>query len=223
MKNRILVVVAMLAAWMPCLQASTLMQFELGLVTSGGANVNGTVFFISSGTNATFDSGTFSAGATSIINAADSLLFASAITGGVAAGNWSELYTSPVAAGQSITALFVSGLTSSDVSYSTGALLGGKSIGLSGGTSYAFGTYRSSIADKVANNVPDGIAWVLPADSGATASLIAYSGAGDYVGSDLTANLATSSSFNLIPEPSSASLLALGVAGLVALRVRRKS
>ena len=223
MKNRILVVVAMLAAWMPCLQASTLMQFELGLVTSGGANVNGTVFFISSSTNTTFDSGTFSAGATSIINAADSLLFASAITGGVAAGNWSELYASPVAAGQSITALFVNGLTSSDVSYSTGAFLGGKSIGLSGGTSYAFGTYRSSTADKIGNNVPDGIAWVLPADAGATASLIAYSGAGDYVGSDLTANLATSASFNLIPEPSSASLLALGVAGLVALRVRRKS
>ena len=69
----------------------------------------------------------------------------------------------------------------------------------------------------------DAIAWVLPANTGATASILAYSGSGGYEGGNFNATLATSSSFNLIPEPSSASLLALGMAGLVALRARRKS
>jgi hypothetical protein len=223
MKNRIQILALLLIGSMSGVQSSTLMQYELGQITSGGTAINGSLFFISSGTNGTFDSGSFSAGATSLINSADSLLFATAISGGSAQGNWSELYTAPVAVGQSITALFVKNLTSSDVSYSTGALLGGKSIGLSGGTSYAFGTYRNSSVETIGGGVGDAIAWVLPANAGATASLIAYSGTGDYTGSDFNANLATASSFNIIPEPSSASLLALGAAGLVALRVRRKS
>ena len=46
----------------------------------------------------------------------------------------------------------------------------------------------------------------------------------DYAsGSDLISSAAISKTLTVIPEPSSASLLALGVAGLVALRVRRKS
>jgi len=223
MKNKVLKLVVLLSGWMSCVQASTLMQYELGLVTSGGTALNGSLFFISSGTNGTFDSGSFSTGATSLINSGDSFLFATAITGGSAQGNWEELYTSPVAVGQSITALFIKGLTSSDVSYSTGAFLGGKTVGLTGGTSYAFGSYRTASVETIGGNVGDAIAWVLPANTGATVTLLAYSGTGDYAGSDLSANLATSSSFNLIPEPSSASLLALGMAGLVALRARRKS
>ena len=44
----------------------------------------------------------------------------------------------------------------------------------------------------------------------------------DYAtGSDLVSSVAIAQT--IIPEPSSASLLALGVAGLVALRIRRKS
>jgi len=223
MKNKKLILAALLTAWLPSTHASTLMQYELGLVTSGGTALNGSLFFISSGTNTTFDSGTFSAGATSIINPADILLFATAITDGVAQGNWTENYVTPVAAGQNITALFVKDLTSSDVNYLTGAFLGGKSVALSGGTSYNFGSYRTSSVDTGGDSVADAIAWILPVNAGATATLVAYSGSGAYTGSDFDANLATSSSFNLIPEPSSASLLALGVAGLVALRARRKS
>ena len=224
MKNKINILAALLIAFVPTVKASTLISYETGVITSGGVNINsGTLFFISSGTDATFDSGVFNVGATSIIKSSDSLLFAAAIADGAAAGTWTEQYNAPVAAGQAITALFVSGLTSSDVSYSTGAFLGGKSIGLSGGTSYAFGTYRTSSIDSAGGSVGDAIAWILPANTGATATLMAYSQTGAYSGTDLTANLATSSSFNLIPEPSSASLLALGVAGLVALRVRRKS
>jgi hypothetical protein len=223
MKNRNLILAVLLTACLPSIQASTLMQYDVGIMTSGGSNVNGTLFFISSGVNGTFDSGAFSAGATSIINSGDSLLFSTAISGGIAQGNWTENYVSPVAVGQSITALFVQGLTSSSVDYSTGAFLGGKSIGLSGGTSYAFGTYRNNAAETFGGGDSSAISWALPANGLAAVSLNAYSNTGSYTGGDLTANLATSASFNLIPEPSSASLLALGVAGLVALRARRKS
>ena len=45
----------------------------------------------------------------------------------------------------------------------------------------------------------------------------------DVLVGSLSPSYATNFSVQLIPEPSSASLLALGVAGLVALRVRRKS
>jgi len=223
MKNKTLILAALLTAWLPSTHASTLMQYDVGVMTSGDSKVNGTLFFISSGTNGTFDSGVFSAGATSIINSADSLLFATAIADGIAQGNWTENYVAPVAVGQTITALFVQGLTSSSVNYSTGAFLGGNSIGLSGGTSYAFGTYRNNEAETFGGGDSSAISWALPANGLAAVSLNAYSNTFGYTGSDFDANLATSSSFNLIPEPSSASLLALGVAGLVALRARRKS
>ena len=223
MKNKLLIAVMTIASFIHTSKASTLMNYELGDITSGGTNLNGSIFFISTGADGVFNSGTFSSGATNIVNAADSLLFATAVAGGNVQGSWTENYATPVAAGQSITALFVNGLTSSDVSFTTGAFLGGKSIGLSGGNSYAFGTYRSGSAETVGSNVPDAIAWVLPLNAGATGTISAYSGTGAYTGQDITANLATSGSFNLIPEPSSASLLALGVAGLVALRARRKS
>jgi len=226
MENKINIMAALILAIVPTVKASTLMSYEMGLITSGGVNISsGTVFFISSGADATFDSGSFSLGATSIIKSTDALLFATAITGGVSAGTWTEQYLAPVAVGQTITALFVKGLTAADVNYTTGAFTGGKSIGLSGGTSFAFGTYRNSSVEDLTSlgAVADAIAWILPANTGATASLLAYSGSGDYAGGNFNATLATGSSFNLIPEPSSASLLALGMAGLVALRARRKS
>jgi len=230
MKNKIHIMAALLIAFVPTVKASTLMSYELGQITSSALNItSGTVFFISSGADATFDSGIFTVGATSMIKSSDSLLFATAIGAGVASGTWTELYNAPVAAGQSITALFVKGLTSADVSYTTGAFTGGKSVLASGGTSIAFGTYRTSSVEDLTSlgGVADAIAWILPANTGATASLLAYSGSGDYEGGNFNATLATSSAFNLgvvgIPEPSSASLLALGMAGLVALRARRKS
>jgi hypothetical protein len=227
MKIKINILAALLIAFVPTVKASTLMSYDMGEFKSGAAIISsGTVFFISSGADNTFDSGVFAVGATSMIKSSDSLLFATAIGAGVASGTWTEQYIAPVAAGQTITALFVKGLTSADVNYATGAFTGGKSILASGGTSIAFGTYRTSSIDSAGGSVGDAIAWILPANTGATATLMAYSQTGDYSGTDLTANLATSSAFNLgvaIPEPSSASLLALGMAGLVALRARRKS
>ena len=225
MKNKINILVALVLAIVPTVKASTLMSYDMGELRSGGTIISsGTVFFISSGTDGTFDSGSFTVGATSIVKSTDSILFAAAINAsGIASGNWSEAYTAPVVANQIITALFVKGLTSSDVSFTTGAFTGGKSILASGGTSIAFGTYRSAVADTAA--AEDAITWAIPVNAGATASLVAYSQTGAYGPTPVTANLATSSAFNLglIPEPSSASLLALGMAGLVALRVRRKS
>ncbi len=231
MKNKINILAALLIAIVPTVKASTLMSYELGEIKSAGVNISsGTVFFISTGTDLTFDSGVFTVGATSIIKSTDSILFATAIVGGVAAGTWTEQYNAPVAVGQTITALFVNGLTSADVNYTTGAFTGGMSILASGGNSIAFGTYRTGSVENLSGlgtGVADAISWVLPANTGATASLLAYSGSGDFAGGNFNASLSTSSAFNLgvavIPEPSSASLLAFGVAGLVALRVRRKS
>ena len=225
MKMKIKILAALLLTIVPTVKASTLMSYDMAEFTSGGTIISsGTVFFISSGNDSTFDSGVFTVGATSIIKSSDSILFAAAINAsGIAAGVWTESYTAPVAVGQTITALFVNGLTSADVNYTTGAFTGGKSILASGGTSIAFGTYRSAVADSIV--AEDAISWVLPANVGSTATLIAYSQTGAYGPTGVSANLATSSTFNLgvIPEPSSASLLALGLAGLVALRVRRKS
>jgi len=193
-------------------------------MTSGGATISsGSLFFISWGTDNSFDSGEFSNGATSIVKSTDSLLLATAITSGVAMSTWTEYLNTPVAAGQKFTALFVNGLSNLDVDYATGAFIGGKTIGLTGGTAYSFGTYRTDSIESFGNTVSDQIAWVLPATTVPTAALNAYSNTGGYNGGSITASLATTSSFMLVPEPSSASLLASGVAGLVALRVRRKS
>ena len=223
MKNKIVTIVAALIALSCHAKASTLIGYDVGIITSSSSAVNGSIFFISSGIDGNFNSGTFSSGATTLINANDTLLFATAVSNGIASGSWVENFNSPVATGQKITALFVSGLGDSDVSYSTGEFLGGKSIGLTGGTSYAFGTYRSDVAETFGGSDTAGIAWLTPANGLALVNLNAYSNTGSYTGASVAANLATSSSFALIPEPSSASLLAIGVAGLVALRVRRKS
>ena len=216
-------------------KASTLISYDIGEMTSGGANIStGSLFFISWGTDNSFDSGTFSNGATGLVKSTDSILFATAISGGISQGTWTEQLNSIdtnrlVLPGQKFTALFVKGLTDTDVSYTTGAFTGGKTIGLTGGTSYSFGTYRTDSVESFGNAVSDEIAWVLPATTVPTAALNAYSNAGGYTGGTIVASLATTSNFNLVsavvavPEPSVASLFALGTVGLVALRARRKS
>jgi len=230
MKNTAKIIVALMLAVVPATKASTLISYDIGEMTSGGATISsGSLFFISWGTDNSFDSGTFSNGATGLVKSTDSILFAAAISSGVAQSSWTEYLNSPVAAGQKFTALFVNGLTSSDVDYTTGAFTGGKTIGLTGGTSYSFGTYRTDSVESFGNTVSDEIAWVLPATTVPTAALNAYSNTGGYAGGSIAASLATTSNFNLVgsvvavPEPSVASLFALGTVGLVALRARRKS
>ena len=62
--------------------------------------------------------------------------------------------------------------------------------------------------------------WVMPGSGALSMVLSSVTRSADVIlGTDNVANI----NMVLIPEPSSASLLALGVAGLVALRIRRKS
>jgi hypothetical protein len=74
------------------------------------------------------------------------------------------------------------------------------------------GTSAWQITSQFDNSSPDLTDFTLPA-----ASFTAVVGSSSTTSGDRFFQLAT------IPEPSSASLLALGVAGLVALRARRKS
>jgi hypothetical protein len=63
--------------------------------------------------------------------------------------------------------------------------------------------------------------WVIPGSGALSMVLSSVTRSTDVIlGTDAVANI---NMVNIIPEPSSASLLALGVAGLVALRARRKS
>jgi hypothetical protein len=226
MKKVTVAILVALAAIIQPTKASTLMQFEVAGMQSGGVDIStGSLFFISWGTDAAFNSGSFTTGATSLISASDKLLYSTAISGGYSSGNWEELYTSPVAVGQNITALFISGALSPYVDTATGNLKSGFQIVNSGGTSFSFGTARNATADTVGSAATDAIPWTLPANAGATASIGLYA-AGQ--GGDLVTPLNTTASFQIgtlsaVPEPSVASLFALGTVGLVALRARRKS
>jgi hypothetical protein len=63
--------------------------------------------------------------------------------------------------------------------------------------------------------------WVIPSSGALSMSPLSVTRTQDVIlGTDATVNI---NMVAIIPEPSSASLLALGVAGLVALRIRRKS
>lgn len=203
--------------------ASTLMQFELGEIKVSGNNmVNGTLAFISFGVDGVFNSSpsALALNGTSLISGDDIWLFARDITGNNVQGNWQEQY-SPAAVGQKFTALFIDVISASQLNYSTGAFLGGLKIGTGvGTTSYQFGTYRTDSLETLGGNIADPASWVLPANVGATASFVAYSGTGDYTGPDFPANLITTGSFAVIPEPSAGSLLLVG--SLLALGNRRR-
>ena len=203
--------------------ASTLMQFEMGEIKVSGNNmVSGTLAFISFGADGVFNStpSGLALNSTSLISGDDIWLYARDIVGNNVQGNWQEQYSS-AAAGQKFTALFIDTISSTQLNYSTGAFLGGLKIGTgSGATSFQFGTYRTDSVETLGGNIPDPANWVLPANVGATASFIAYSNSGDYTGPDIVATLSTSSSFSVIPEPSTAWLLATGY--LLTFLVKRR-
>lgn len=203
------------AGWLtvPGLFASTLMQFELGELKVSGSNMtSGTLAFISFGVDGVFNSSpsALALNSTGLVAGDDIWLYARDIIGNNVQGNWQEQY-SPAAVGQKFTAVFIDSISASQLNYSTGAFLGGLKIGTGVGvSSFQFGTYRTDSAETLGGNIPDPASWVLPANVGATASFVAYSGTGDYTGQDITANLITTGSFAVIPEPSAASLLLLG-------------
>lgn len=227
MKNKQLIFAAVLTAWLGvpgASYASTLMQFELGEIKVSGNNmVSGTLAFISFGADGVFNStpSGLALNSTSLISGDDIWLYARDILGNNVQGNWQEQY-SPAAVGQKFTALFIDSISSSQLNYSTGAFLGGLKIGTGAGTSsFQFGTYRTDSVETLGGNIPDPANWVLPSNVGATASFVAYSNTGDYTGPDITANLSTSSSFSVIPEPSTGVLLLLS--SLLALSIQRRS
>lgn len=213
---------------------ATLMQYDIGIMTSGGSALNGTFYFVSYGVDGILNSnlGSLAPGSTSLLAGDDKWLFAGTTTNGTSGGNWTEYYNvvtpgqyvSGAAVGQKFGLFFVNGLTSTQLNLANGSLLTGFSIGATGaggGTSFSYGTYRTDSNDTGGGNVADSIAWFLPSNSGATASVLAFSGSGPYL-SDFNANLTTSSSFTIIPEPSTGALMMIGAVGLVALRRLRK-
>jgi len=97
--------------------------------------------------------------------------------------------------------------------------------GISTGDEFAFLLFNTSTTTTIAGDtysIYRASDWVIPSDT-ATISFSATPSAGaSYQTVNATSYLIGTGTV-AIPEPSSASLLALGVAGLVALRVRRKS
>jgi len=206
-------------------QASTLMQYELGEIKSGGNLIDGTVYFITWGADGVFNSSISALnGSSSLVAGDDKWLHANEIVAGAVMSNWSEQYNTGIVAGHKFQAVYVKDLFNTDIDYATGSLLNGKSIGAIGsGPVYFFGSYRTDNIETLQGNVPDPIAWTLPPNVGATATVAAYSGTGDYAGfSDYNASLMAYNGFALVPEPSTGALLMIGSVGLVALRRLRK-
>ena len=204
--------------------ASITINYEVAEISSGGNLIlSGTLFFISHGADNVLQSSGWDTGS-SFIKGDDRFFWAAEIANGVAAGAIPSVNmpTGTVANTTKFTGIFVAGLTSTDVDYGTGSLLGGKTFTLSGGTSYQFGGYRTDSIEDFGGDPTGNMAWVFPSD-GALLQLSAYSNTGStYTGGAITANLATSSSFNVVPEPSTGALMMIGAVGLVALRRLRK-
>ena len=100
--------------------------------------------------------------------------------------------------------------------------------GISSGDEFAFLLFNTSTTTTIAGDtysIYRASDWVIPADSASIGfSATSPSAGASYQTVNATSYLiGTGTVVSAIPEPSSASLLAIGVAGLVALRARRKS
>ena len=203
-------------------RASITLNYDLSIFTYDINNtLPGTLLLISHGSSNVFESGSgWAAGSTTFLRGNDTLLAAVAITGGTASGALNNI-VAPAGSNYGstpFTGLFINGLTSSNIDYSTGNLLGGLQFASTGGTSYWYGSYRSDNVEAYGNDAVGRIAWTIPAD-GSTNDFWAASAVqgGDYV-----ADLNAGSQFSLVPEPSSATLLALGSIALLTSRATRK-
>lgn len=204
--------------------ASVTINYDFGELKSGGSNIStGTFFIFGLGLNNTLDSLSWTSG-TSFLRGDDKLLAAVAISNGVAQGALAGLDISIPGLGTQLAGVFLSGIDSTRIDYTTGTLRSiaiglepsvqltfSSNISLPNAQSYGFGNYRTDNIEKFGAATPgDNIAWIVPADGG-TYNLSAYSGTGDYTGNDITASLITTSSFIVIPEPNSGSLLVFGL------------
>ena len=195
-----------------------LQDFTIGASTNKISN--GSLLFISHGANNAFNSGSgWSDGTSSFILGDDSFLALVPIVDGKADGAIANL-AAPAGTSYGTTQfsiLFINGISLQ----SNGSLLAGFTFGSgAGSTSYDFGTFRSSTIDRWGGDPADlgYIAYQMPADSAAVSF---YSVSADQ-GGDVAAALNTTSAFSIVPEPTSASLLMIGAAGLIALRRLRK-
>lgn len=218
-------------------KASVTIPFDIGEITSGGNLIaTGTFIFVSHGVDNNFNSSAWVSGTTFILGD-DKFMGAFSISNGSATSQITN-YEIPIGGTPAVsqgtygttkfTGIFINGLTSSDIDYSTGSLLNGKTFTAAGGSNpaYSFGTYRTDSIENYGNGPSGATAWILPSD-GQALSLFAGSntdlgGSGYYTGSDIPAALNTTSSFTIVPEPSTGALMMIGAAGLVALRRLRK-
>ena len=98
--------------------------------------------------------------------------------------------------------------------------------GISTGDEFAFLLFNTSTTTTTAGDtfsIYRASDWLIPADATSFGFSATPSAGASYQTLNSTSYLIGTGTVAVIPEPSSASLLALGVAGLVALRVRRKS
>jgi hypothetical protein len=203
-------------------RASITLNYDLSIFTYDINNtLSGTLLLISHGSSNVFESGSgWAAGSTTFLRGNDTLLAAVAITAGTASGALNNIVApaGSIYGTTQFTGLFINGLTSSNIDYSTGSLLGGLQFASSGGTSYWYGSYRSNNVESYGNGPVGKVDWTIPAD-GSTNDFWAASAVqgGDYV-----ADLNAGSQLSLVPEPSSAALLALGSVALFASRTSRK-
>jgi hypothetical protein len=192
-------------------------------ITSAGSNISvGTLLFISHGADNAFQSSGWAADSNNFLLGDDKLFAAVGITNGVASGALSDINvpTGTINTTTKFTGLFLAGITSTELDYATGVLIGARKFTASGGTTYQYGTYRTDSIESFGGASDGNIAWIFPAE-GATMGLSAYSNTGLYTGAAITASLATTSSFMVIPEPSIGSMLLIGI--LPFLRRRRVS
>lgn len=206
-------------------RAGVTINFDIGEITTAGTLVSpGTFLFISHGGDNVFNSNTWLSGSSFVLGD-DILIGAFGIVDGRVANAITNL---EIALGQGsygttkFTGVFISGLTGADVNYATGQLLGGNSFASSGGISYQFGTYRTDSIEGYGQGPVGNMGWIIPSD-GATLALNAGTntnlrGDGFFLGPDISASLATTSSFAVIPEPSSMSLMVMGLASVLAFR-----
>jgi hypothetical protein len=102
----------------------------------------------------------------------------------------------------------------------TGAFKNNLIVQSSGVLQYAYGNYRTGNVASVGGN--DSMTWFIPS-AGVALDLFAYSNTGDFTGSSIAANLATTSSFALaVPEPSQWALIVTGIVGLGCVALRRR-
>jgi len=202
-------------------KAGVTLNYDLQLFTAALNNLTGTLLLVSHGSDNLFNSnGGWSNGTSSFLLGDDALFAAVGISNGVASGALNNI-SAPAGSAYGttqFTGLFIGGLTSSQINYSTGQLTGGLTFAATG-TSYSWGSYRSNSIEAYGGDATGKIAWIIPAD-GTTVDFWAASAAAD--GADIVANLNAGSTLTVIPEPSTGALMMIGAAGLVALRRLRK-